>query len=72
MTHMHASIILKVDLGSSHKMVVGVSSCHRQVNFKYCASGSDGVPRGHEIYTGLGRISLRPVAAARVTNTKSS
>ena len=34
---------------------------------------SDGVLRGHEVYTGSDRMSLRPVvAAAHVTSTESS
>ena len=57
---------------SGTKQGVGVSSYHRRVNLYYCASGSDGVLRGHEVYTGLGRKSLRQfVAAACVTSTES-
>ena len=37
----------------------GVSSKHQRINLYYCASGSDGVLRGHEVYIGSGRMSLR-------------
>ena len=40
---------------------VSVLSYHGRVNFYYCASGSDGVLRGHEVYTGSDRKSLRLV-----------
>ena len=39
---------------------VGVSRSPTS-KFLDCAYGSDGVLRGHKIYTGSGRTSLRPV-----------
>ena len=49
------------DKKSSRIDGVGVSSKHQRVNLEYCVSGSDGVVRGHEVYTGSGRMSLRLV-----------
>ena len=40
---------------------VGVSSKRQRVNLCYCASGSDGMLKRHKVYTGSGRMSLRPV-----------
>ena len=37
--------------------IVSVSSKHQRVNLYYCASGPDGVLRGHEVYIGSGRMS---------------
>ena len=44
---------------------VGVSSKHQRVNLYYSASDPDGVLRGHEIYTGSDRMSLRLVRALK-------
>jgi hypothetical protein len=40
---------------------VGVLSKHQWVNLCYCSSRLDGALKRHKIYTGSGRISLRPV-----------
>jgi hypothetical protein len=49
-------------------LVVDVSN-RRLVNL-CCAFGLDGVLRGHKDVYGSGGMSLRSVAAARVTSTK--
>ena len=38
----------------ANETTVGVLSKHQRINLCYCAFGSDGVLRGHEIYTGSG------------------
>ena len=42
---------------------VGVSSKHQRVNLCYCALGSDSMLKRHKVYTGSGRMSLRPVCS---------
>ena len=46
--------------GKWQSITVGVSNS-QLVNLYYCESDPDGVLRGHKDYTGLGRMSLRPV-----------
>jgi hypothetical protein len=38
-------------------LTVGVSNKHQRINLYYCTSGPDGVLRGHQVYTGSGRMS---------------
>ena len=43
------------------KITVGVFFYHRLVNLVLCMFGSDGIHEIHKDYTGLGRMSLRPI-----------
>ena len=48
-------------LGHVRREGVGVSSKRRLVNLYYCVFGPNGVLKRHKVYTGSGRMPLRPI-----------
>ena len=50
--------------------IVSVSSKHQRVNLYLLRVGPGWCAKRHKVYTGSDRMSLRPVAAARVISTE--